>query len=67
MRGVTVEQIRRHLVGLKMPRALEVLQSTLAGIEQGDVSVLQAIESCWVRSTARERAGASRWRYIRRV
>lgn len=45
MSGVTVEQIRRHLVGLKMPRALEVLQSTLAGIEQGDVSVLQAIES----------------------
>jgi hypothetical protein len=45
MSGVTIEQIRRHLVGLKMPRALEVLQSTLAGIEQGDVSVLQAIES----------------------
>lgn len=45
MSGTTVEQIRRHLVGLKMPRALEVLQSTLAGIEQGDVSVLQAIES----------------------
>lgn len=45
MSGATIEQIRRHLVGLKMPRALEVLQSTLAGIEQGDVSVLQAIES----------------------
>jgi DNA replication protein DnaC len=45
MSGATIDQIRRHLVGLKMPRALEVLQSTLAGIEQGDVSVLQAIES----------------------
>jgi DNA replication protein DnaC len=45
MSGATIEQISRHLVGLKMPRALEVLQSTLAGIEQGDVSVLQAIES----------------------
>lgn len=45
MSGPTVEQIRRHLVGLRMPRALEVLQSTLSGIEQGDVSVLQAIES----------------------
>jgi hypothetical protein len=27
MSGATIEQIRRHLVGLKMPRALEVLQN----------------------------------------
>lgn len=41
----TTEQIRRHLVGLKMPRALEALQATLSRIEQGEFSALQAIES----------------------
>jgi DNA replication protein DnaC len=40
----SLERIRRHLVGLKMPRALETLESTLARIEQGQVSALEAIE-----------------------
>jgi DNA replication protein DnaC len=40
-----LERIRRHLVGLKMPRALETLESTLARIEQGQVSALEAIET----------------------
>ena len=35
MSGDTTERIRRHLVGLKMPRALEALQMTLSRIEQG--------------------------------
>ena len=39
------EQIRRHLVGLRMPRALEALRMTLARIEQGEVSALEAIEA----------------------
>jgi len=39
------EQIRRHLVGLRMPRALEALQVTLSRIEQGEVSALEAIEA----------------------
>ena len=39
------EQIRRHLVGLRMPRALEALQMTLSRIEQGEVSALEAIEA----------------------
>ena len=43
--GNTTERIRRHLVGLKMPRALEALQMTLARIEQGEVTALEAIES----------------------
>jgi DNA replication protein DnaC len=41
----TTERIRRHLVGLKMPRALEALQTTLARIEQGEVTALEAIET----------------------
>ena len=45
MPGDTTDRIRRHLVGLKMPRALEALQMTLSRIEQGEVSALEAIES----------------------
>ena len=45
MPGNTTDRIRRHLVGLKMPRALEALQMTLARIEQGEVTALEAIEA----------------------
>lgn len=45
MSGSTTDRIRRHLVGLKMPRALEALQMTLSRIEQGEVTALEAIES----------------------
>lgn len=45
MSGLTTDRIRRHLVSLKMPRALEALQSTLLRIEQGEVSALEAIEA----------------------
>jgi DNA replication protein DnaC len=41
----TTDRIRRHLVGLKMPRALEALQTTLARIEQGEVTALEAIDA----------------------
>jgi DNA replication protein DnaC len=41
----SLDRIRRHLVGLKMPRALETLESTLSRIAQGEVSALEAIES----------------------
>ena len=45
MSGSTTDRIRRHLVGLKMPRALEALHTTLARIEQGEVTALEAIEA----------------------
>ena len=45
MSGETTERIRGHLVGLKMPRALETLQMTLARIEQGEIGALEAIEA----------------------
>jgi DNA replication protein DnaC len=43
--GNATDRIRRHLVGLKMPRALEALQMTLSRIEQGEVTALEAIET----------------------
>ena len=38
------EQIRRHLIGLRMPRALEALQTVQSQIEQGQLTALEAIE-----------------------
>jgi DNA replication protein DnaC len=39
------ERIRNHLIGLKMPRALEALQVTLSRIEQGHIGALEALEA----------------------
>jgi len=41
----SLERIRRHLVGLKMPCALESLQDTVQRIERGELSTLEAIET----------------------
>ncbi|PVE20189.1 AAA family ATPase, partial [Microvirga sp. KLBC 81] len=41
----TLERIRLSLVGLRMPRALEVLDQTLRRIETGDFSALDAIDT----------------------
>jgi len=40
-----IDRIRRHLVGLKMPRALEALDHTLQRLEKGESSVLDALEA----------------------
>ena len=40
-----IERIKRHLVGLKMPRALEALDAMLHRLEQGESSVLDALET----------------------
>jgi DNA replication protein DnaC len=39
-----LERIRRHLVGLKMPKALECLDAVVHGLEQGEVSALEALD-----------------------
>jgi hypothetical protein len=39
-----VDNIRRSLVHLKMPRALEMLDATLRGIEQGKIDGVEAID-----------------------
>jgi DNA replication protein DnaC len=41
----TLERIRRYLVGLRMPRALEALDATLNRFEQGDSSMLEVLET----------------------
>ena len=39
-----VDRIKRTLVGLKMPRALEILDATVRRIERGEVSPLEAVD-----------------------
>ena len=39
-----LDRIRTSLVGLRMPRALEVLGHTLRRLERGELSALEAIE-----------------------
>ncbi|HEX5259485.1 MAG TPA: IS21-like element helper ATPase IstB [Sphingomicrobium sp.] len=39
-----VDHIKRNLVGLKMPRALEILDVTVQGIERGEMTALEAID-----------------------
>jgi DNA replication protein DnaC len=41
----TLDRIRRSLVGLKMPRALELLDHTLRQLERGEVSALEVIDT----------------------
>jgi len=49
MRGETlpdtpIERIRRHLVALRMPRALETLDHLVQQIERGQIGTIEAIE-----------------------
>jgi DNA replication protein DnaC len=39
-----IERIRRHLVGLRMPRALETLDQLVEQLERGQLSAIEAIE-----------------------
>jgi DNA replication protein DnaC len=41
----SLDRIRRYLVGLKMPRALEALEHILRRIERGEISALEAIDA----------------------
>jgi DNA replication protein DnaC len=40
-----VERIKRSLVGLKMPRALEIVDATVRRLERGEVTALEAIDA----------------------
>jgi DNA replication protein DnaC len=42
--ATTLESIRRSLVGLRMPRALEMLDATLRRIEQGEITGIEALD-----------------------
>lgn len=39
-----IDRIKRNLVGLKMPRALEILDVTVRGIERGETTALEALD-----------------------
>jgi hypothetical protein len=41
----SLDRIRRHLVGLKMPCTRESLQHTVQRIERGELSTFEAIEA----------------------
>ena len=40
----TLESIRKSLVGLRMPRALEILDATLRRMEQGEINGIEALD-----------------------
>jgi DNA replication protein DnaC len=40
-----LERLRRHLVGLRMPRALEVLDHVVRQLERGEVSAVEAMDA----------------------
>jgi IstB-like ATP binding protein len=40
-----IERVKTSLVGLKMPRALEVVDVTLRGIERGEIGAVEAIDA----------------------
>ena len=57
----TLARVRQHLVQLKLPCALEVLDDTMARVEQGKLTVLEAIDvllndECANRETRRIKA-----------
>ena len=49
--ATTIDSIKRSLVGLHMPRALEVLDATLRRIEQGEIDGIGALEVLTVVDT----------------
>jgi hypothetical protein len=50
-----VDRIKRTLVSLKMPRALEIVDATVRRIERGEVTPLEAIDMLLVEElTLRE-------------
>ncbi len=42
--SVIIDRLKRNLVGLRMPRALEILDVTLRGIERGETTALDALD-----------------------
>lgn len=55
MQSSTIDSIRKSLVGLRMPRALEALDATLRRIEQGEIDGIQAFDELLVEElTLRE-------------
>ena len=47
-----IERIRSHLVGLRMPRALETLAHIVQQLERGQISALNSIDCIPTATTA---------------
>jgi DNA replication protein DnaC len=47
-----IERVKTSLVALKMPRALEVLDVTLRGIERGEIGAVEAIDALFTEELA---------------
>jgi hypothetical protein len=58
-----IDRIKTSLVGLKMPRALEILDATLRGIERGEVGAIEAIDALLTEELTMRENRASKWRY----
>jgi DNA replication protein DnaC len=43
--SATLERVRRNLVGLRMPRALEVLDHVVRQVEHGEMGTLEAVDA----------------------
>ena len=54
-----LDRVKRTLVALKMPRALEVFDATLRGIERSEMTAIQAIDTLLAEELA--------WRETRRI
>ena len=54
------DRIRRHLVGLRMPRALETLDNLVQQIERGQLGTIEAIEMLLTENSPSVRPAASR-------
>ncbi|RWP02734.1 MAG: hypothetical protein EOQ99_22905 [Mesorhizobium sp.] len=50
----TIDSIRKSLVGLRMPRALEALDATLRRMKQGEIDGIQAFDELLEELTLRE-------------
>ena len=53
-----VDRIKQSLVGLKMPRAIEILDATVRRIERGGTNALEAIDAFSPRSSPCVRTGS---------
>jgi hypothetical protein len=51
-----LERVRRHQVGLRMPRALETLEHVVQQLERGQISAIEALDELLAEEiTSRER------------
>ena len=43
--AAVIDRVKRNLVGLKMPRAIEILDATVRRLERGEMTALEAIDA----------------------